>query len=159
MAEVIRIAESASESPPALPQNVEAEAALLGALTRGSDRVPVDADGVLRRATPWVPRREAAPAPILALALLWRLGRGIGEATTGVVVACYVDPAMIRRGVGSAIMEHALVIARRGHDGPIRVEATLNAAPFYARFGFGELARATLRRGEVDVPYVLMARP
>ena len=66
---------------------------------------------------------------------------------------------MVRRGVGSAIMEHALVIARRGHDGPIRVEAMLNAAPFYARFGFGELARATLRRGEVDVPYVLMARP
>src|SRR5438270_9293160 len=32
MAEVIRIAESASEPPPALPQNVEAEAALLGAL-------------------------------------------------------------------------------------------------------------------------------
>src|SRR6185437_5598126 len=32
MAEVIRIAESASEVPPALPQNVEAEAALLGAL-------------------------------------------------------------------------------------------------------------------------------
>ena len=84
---------------------------------------------------------------------------GFGEATPGVVVACYVDPAMVRRGVGSAIMEHALVIAQRGHDGPIRVEATLNAAPFYARFGFGELARATLRRGEVDVPYVLMARP
>ena len=32
MAEVIRIAESASEAPPTLPQNVEAEAALLGAL-------------------------------------------------------------------------------------------------------------------------------
>jgi replicative DNA helicase len=32
MAEVIRLAESASEAPPALPQNVEAEAALLGAL-------------------------------------------------------------------------------------------------------------------------------
>lgn len=32
MAEVIRIAESASEAPPSLPQNVEAEAALLGAL-------------------------------------------------------------------------------------------------------------------------------
>src|ERR1043165_3347559 len=32
MAEVIRIAESASEAPPALPQNVEAEPALLGAL-------------------------------------------------------------------------------------------------------------------------------
>jgi replicative DNA helicase len=32
MAEVIRIAESALETPPALPQNVEAEAALIGAL-------------------------------------------------------------------------------------------------------------------------------
>jgi len=32
MAEVIRIAESASEAPPLLPQNIEAEAALLGAL-------------------------------------------------------------------------------------------------------------------------------
>src|SRR5436190_20490426 len=32
MAEVIRIAESASDAPPALPQNVEAEAGLLGAL-------------------------------------------------------------------------------------------------------------------------------
>jgi len=32
MAEVIRIAESALEAPPALPQNIEAEAALLGAL-------------------------------------------------------------------------------------------------------------------------------
>src|SRR5690348_18466956 len=32
MAEVIRIAESASEAPSTLPQNVEAEAALLGAL-------------------------------------------------------------------------------------------------------------------------------
>jgi len=32
MAEIVRIAESASEAPPTLPQNVEAEAALLGAL-------------------------------------------------------------------------------------------------------------------------------
>src|SRR5258708_11838698 len=32
MAEVIRIAESPPEAPPAFPQNVEAEAALLGAL-------------------------------------------------------------------------------------------------------------------------------
>jgi GNAT superfamily N-acetyltransferase len=74
-------------------------------------------------------------------------------------VACYVDPDVVRRGVGSAIMTHALAIARRGHDGPIRVEATLNAVPFYARFGFREVDRATLRRGAVDVPYVLMRRP
>ncbi len=83
---------------------------------------------------------------------------GFGEATPGVIVACYADPAFVQRGVGSAIMTHALERARRGHDGPIRVEATLNAAPFYARFGFREVRRATLRRGDVDVPYVLMER-
>jgi GNAT superfamily N-acetyltransferase len=83
---------------------------------------------------------------------------GFGEAVPGVIVACYVDPATVRRGVGSAIMHHALGIARRGHDGPIRVESTLNAALFYARFGFLEVERSTLRRGDVDVPFVLMER-
>jgi GNAT superfamily N-acetyltransferase len=83
---------------------------------------------------------------------------GFGEAAAGVIVACYVDPAVVRRGVGSVIMTHALELARHGHDGPIRVQATLNAVPFYARFGFRELERATLRRGDVDVPYVLMER-
>jgi GNAT superfamily N-acetyltransferase len=70
----------------------------------------------------------------------------------------YVAP-IERRGVGAAIMTHALEIARRGHDGPVRVEATLNAAPFYARFGFREVGRSTLRRGAVDVPFVLMEHP
>ena len=84
---------------------------------------------------------------------------GFGETTPGVIVACYVDPAFVRRGVGSAIMTRALERARQGHDGPIRVQATLNAVPFYARFGFRELERSTLRRGAVDVPYVLMERP
>ena len=84
---------------------------------------------------------------------------GFGEAVPGVIVACYVDPTIVRRGVGSAIIRHALEIAQRRHDGPIRVEATLNAAPFYARFGFREVQRSTLRRGQVDVPYVLMERP
>jgi GNAT superfamily N-acetyltransferase len=84
---------------------------------------------------------------------------GFGEATPGVIVACYVDPAFVRRGVGAAIMARALELARRGHDGAIRVQATLNAASFYARFGFRELGRSTLRRGDVDVPYVLMERP
>ena len=83
---------------------------------------------------------------------------GFGEAAAGVVVACYVDPALARRGVGSTIMAHALAIARRGHDGPIRVESTLNAAPFYERFGFRAVARSTVRRNHVEIPVVLMER-
>jgi GNAT superfamily N-acetyltransferase len=84
---------------------------------------------------------------------------GFGEATPGVIVACYVDPAFVGRGVGSAIMTHALERAGSGHHGSIRVEATLNAVAFYARFAFREIKRGTLRRGAVDVPYVLMERP
>jgi GNAT superfamily N-acetyltransferase len=83
---------------------------------------------------------------------------GFGVADPGIVVACYVDPARARRGVGSAIMAHALTIARRGHDGPIRLESTLNAARFYERFGFRAVARSSVRRNHVDIPVVLMER-
>jgi len=83
---------------------------------------------------------------------------GFGEAAPGVVIAVYVDPTAVRRGVGSAIMSHALGIARRGHDGPIRIESTLNAARFYERSGFAEVGRSTVRRGHVDIPVVLMER-
>jgi adenylate cyclase len=69
-------------APP--PSGPLADPALLEALTRGSDRVPVDADGVVRRVTPWLrqPRPDAAPAPILALALLWRLGQSADAGLT-----------------------------------------------------------------------------
>jgi GNAT superfamily N-acetyltransferase len=83
---------------------------------------------------------------------------GFGSAARGVIIAVYVDPDAITQGVGSAIMRHGLEIARRGHDGPIRLESTLNAARFYERFGFREVARSSVRRGDVAIPVVLMER-
>jgi GNAT superfamily N-acetyltransferase len=83
---------------------------------------------------------------------------GFGEAVPGVIVAVYVDPAAVTRGVGSAIMRHALDIARRGHHGPVRLQSTLNAARFHERFGFREVGRSAVRRGAVAVPVVLMER-
>jgi GNAT superfamily N-acetyltransferase len=81
---------------------------------------------------------------------------GFGEAISGSVIAVYVDPTAVRRGVGSAIMHHALGIARRGHVGPVRLEATLNAVGFYQRFGFHEVERSSVGRGQVAVPCVVM---
>ena len=49
---------------------------------------------------------------------------GFGEATAGKVVAVYVDPTAIRQGVGRAILRHAVALARRGREGPVRLEAT-----------------------------------
>jgi ribosomal protein S18 acetylase RimI-like enzyme len=81
---------------------------------------------------------------------------GFGEAATGVVVAVYVDPSANQQGVGSAILHHAVSIARRDHEGPVRVESTLNAIHFYERHGFREIKRSTIKRNHVDVPIVLM---
>lgn len=83
---------------------------------------------------------------------------GFGEAVAGTIVAVYVDPSAVNHGVGTAIIRHAIEKARLGHSGPIRVESTLNAVPFYERFGFRELARSSVDRGRVAVPVVVMER-
>ena len=81
---------------------------------------------------------------------------GFGEAVPGAVIAIYVDPIAVKRGVGSTIMRHALEIAQCGHAGPIRLEATLNAVGFYRHFGFHEVERSSVCRGQIAVPCVVM---
>jgi GNAT superfamily N-acetyltransferase len=81
---------------------------------------------------------------------------GFGEAIPGAIIAVYVDPIAVKHGVGSAIMHHALEITRYGHVGPVRLEATLNAVGFYQRFGFHEVERSSVCRGQVAVPCVVM---
>jgi GNAT superfamily N-acetyltransferase len=84
---------------------------------------------------------------------------GFGEAAPGVVVAVYVAPSAVHQGIGSAILRHAIEMARRAHDGPLRVESTLNASPFYERHGFREVKRSTIKRNLVEVPMVVMEMP
>jgi GNAT superfamily N-acetyltransferase len=81
---------------------------------------------------------------------------GFGEATAGEVLGAFVDPAAVRAGIGSIIVQRALEMARREHQGPIRLESTLNATTFYERFGFREVTRSTVRRNRVEVPVVVM---
>jgi len=81
---------------------------------------------------------------------------GFGEGAPGTVVAVYVDPANVLQGVGTLILRQAVALARRGHAGPIRLEATLNARDFYERAGFREIRRSTVKRGGVDIPVVIM---
>ena len=81
---------------------------------------------------------------------------GFGEASAGTVVAVYVDPQAAGHGVGSALLKHALQVARREHDGAVSVESTLNARGFYARHGFREIGGSTVRRGAVEVSIIRM---
>ena len=71
------------------------------------------------------------------------------------MIAVYVDPAEVLQGVGTAILRHAIGLARREHDGPVRLEATLNARNFYQRAGFSEVKHSTVKRNRVDVPVVV----
>jgi ribosomal protein S18 acetylase RimI-like enzyme len=85
---------------------------------------------------------------------------GFGESGPGEVLAVFVDPAYARRGVGSLLLAHALVLvlAQPGRTGPVKVESTLNAVGFYERAGFRVVGHATQRRDDVDVPVVAMSR-
>ncbi|MCK4410428.1 MAG: GNAT family N-acetyltransferase [Candidatus Eisenbacteria sp.] len=81
---------------------------------------------------------------------------GFGHATQGEVQALFVDPDWAGRGVGSALLEHALRLAERGHDGPIQLKSTLNAVGFYEAHGFVEVEPTELNKHGVALPFVLM---
>jgi len=82
---------------------------------------------------------------------------GFGQARPGQVVAVFVHPDRAGRGVGARLLEHALVLARRGHEGPVTVIATLNAVGFYERHGFRVVRRYAETRRGVGLPVVEMS--
>ena len=83
---------------------------------------------------------------------------GFGHATQGEVQAVFVDPGWARQGVGSALLEHALRLAERGHEGPIQLKSTLNAVGFYEAHGFVEVGATELDKHGMALPFVLMER-
>jgi SAM-dependent methyltransferase len=81
---------------------------------------------------------------------------GFGHATQGEVQALFVDPDQTGRGVGSALLRHAIELAARGHEGPIQLTSTLNAVGFYRAHGFVEVEPTELNKHGVALPFVLM---
>lgn len=80
---------------------------------------------------------------------------GFGEGIPGEVLAVFVNPDFANRGIGSALLEHTLRLAQK-HQGPVRLESTLNAVGFYERFGFSQVERSVTRRNQVEIPIVVM---
>ena len=83
---------------------------------------------------------------------------GFGHATRGEVQALFVDPDWAGRGVGGALLRHALRLAAREHEGPIQLKSTLNAVGFYEAYGFVEVERMELNKHGMALPFVLMER-
>jgi putative acetyltransferase len=64
---------------------------------------------------------------------------GFVDTEPGILLRLFVRPEMAGQGLGRRLL--ALGVAAAVLDGCVRLEATLNAAPFYARCGFVETGR------------------
>ncbi|MCU4743917.1 GNAT family N-acetyltransferase [Halobacteria archaeon AArc-m2/3/4] len=63
-------------------------------------------------------------------------GFGWVDLEAGEVTAVYVHPDHARRGVGGTILEHLETAAREAGLESLGLTASVNAAPFYERFGY-----------------------
>jgi ribosomal protein S18 acetylase RimI-like enzyme len=61
---------------------------------------------------------------------------GFVDAEPGEVTRLFVQPNASGRGLGRRLLQIGIEQARRGHEGRIKVEATLNAVGFYEKHGF-----------------------
>jgi GNAT superfamily N-acetyltransferase len=73
------------------------------------------------------------------------IASGMLGASTGRIDAVFVGPSLQGRGIGTAIMNHLQAIAQDLGVPALRLDATLNAVPFYRSLGFVEAGRAQFR--------------
>jgi len=63
-------------------------------------------------------------------------GTGMINLTSGKIDAIFVHPAYMKRGIGAAMMRHLETLARSQGLCELKLDSTLNAAPFYRSLGF-----------------------
>jgi putative acetyltransferase len=90
-----------------------------------------------------VPEDYAADCAAGAIWIAELGGRAAGyaHAVPGEIIRLFVDARCQGAGAGAALMRLALQDAIPEGGGTVRIEATLNAVPFYRRWGFRERGR------------------
>lgn len=61
---------------------------------------------------------------------------GMLDLATGQIDAIFVSPSQMGKGLGLAMMQHLEAQARHAGLAVLKLDATLNAAPFYRKLGF-----------------------
>ncbi|WAC25661.1 GNAT family N-acetyltransferase [Ancylobacter sp. SL191] len=69
------------------------------------------------------------------------------DAEPGEVTRLFLLPETAGAGLGRRLLEIGVEKARLGHDGPIKVESTVNAQGFYQRHGFRPVGRGYFSHG------------
>jgi GNAT superfamily N-acetyltransferase len=83
---------------------------------------------------------------------------GFGHAVPGEIEATYVDPAYVRRGIGSLLVKHGIDLASAGEVRTIRIVSTLNARSLYEKCGFKATREITVRRNFVEISAIELHR-
>ncbi len=83
----------------------------------------------------------------MTLALREGIVVGFVDAEPGEVTRLFVLPEAAGCGLGRRLLDIGVAEARLGHDGPVRLEATINAEPFYRRYGFRTTGRGQFSHG------------
>jgi len=85
---------------------------------------------------------------------------GFVGAVPGEVTLLFVDPRHSGRGIGRSLFERGLARASQGWSGPLVVVATRNSVALYEQYGFAEVEKLALIRGEpvVSIEVVRMER-
>ena len=81
-------------------------------------------------------------------------GRIVGfvDSEPGEVTRLFLLADAAGSGLGKRLLEIGIKNARQGHDGPIKVESTVNAEGFYRRHGFHTVERGYFSHGIGGVP-------
>jgi len=72
---------------------------------------------------------------------------GFVDAEPGEVTRLFILPEAAGAGLGRRLLAIGIEQARRGHSGPIKLEATINAEGFYRRCGFRSIGRGQFSHG------------
>jgi GNAT superfamily N-acetyltransferase len=77
---------------------------------------------------------------------------GFVDAEPGEVTRLFILPEVAGIGLGRRLLEIGIGQARLGHNGPIRLEATINAEDFYRKHGFRSIRRGHFSHGLGGAP-------
>ena len=98
--------------------------------------------------------RGACAGKAMTIAETDGVASGYSHAVPGEIVRLFVDVRFAGIGIGAQLMRRALRDALSGGTGCVKIEATLNAASFYEKWGFRRVGRSVYAGRGPDVPAI-----